>query len=138
MFDGDAHRAGHTEDSKRHEKTNRQLQKLLGIQDPVAFPPTTVDQRCAIFQTELDRVVMSTVGQQLYIATVQDFKKSNGYNTARECKKSPAFTEFLLKRAVAEGVFVKELRDIVDTVDSLSRPVRKRIFETDRDPEVAR
>jgi len=137
VFDGDAHRAGHTEDSKRHESTNRRLQRLLGIGKTVAFPATIVDERYAVFQTELDRVVMNAVGEQLYIAAVQDFKKSNGYNTAKECRKSPAFIELLLKRAGAQGIIVNELHDIVARIQSLSRLAKKRISAMERATEVS-
>jgi len=126
VFDGDAQRAGHKEDSKVHETTNRRLQSLLGIENPTSFPYTMVNKKYAVFQTELDRVVINALGQQLYIKTMQDFKRSYGYNTAKDCKKSPAFTEVLLKKAAEKGILVKELCDIVNKVESLMVPARNR------------
>jgi len=116
VFDGD----GHEEEGKRGEKTNRILQRLLGVSNVRDVPRTEITERYATFETELDRFLRGRVGEEIYTKISLKFIRDYGYSGLNQCKKSPTFVQSILEEAKKGGITISELVEIVKNIKALS------------------
>jgi len=104
------------------ERTNRILQRLLGVCDPEDWPETVVTERYAIFERNLDEEIRVRIGDDCYLSTASAFRNENGYPDNDSCRKSPAFIRKVLEEGQSIGASVPALEGILDSVIALRSP----------------
>ena len=114
VFDGDR-------TDPKAVSTNRAILRLLGIDSPVDYPPTTVEKNYAVFETTLCKFLESNVPEEIYSLTVDQCKQEYGYPDIDRCRKSPVFIEMLLKNARRRDVSIPELEQMIDKILDLVR-----------------
>jgi predicted ATP-dependent endonuclease of OLD family len=121
VFDGD----GDKEETKRGEKANRILERLLGMSEIRNVPRTQVTATYATFETNLDRFLREKAGEEIYTNIARRFIRSYGYYDLDQCKKSPAFIADVLWETSKAGITINELEEIVKSIRELSRKTNK-------------
>lgn len=111
IFDSDSDA---TRERENHARTNKSLQRLLNINPPKEFPPTQVLDNCATFETNLDKYLRETAGEETYQDIMATFMENYGYDNQNACKKSPEFINQIIRKAMEEGKKPLELCQIVD------------------------
>jgi energy-coupling factor transporter ATP-binding protein EcfA2 len=98
-------------------RSNRALQRLLGVTDPKDFPETSVNERYAVFQSELNTIIRERVGEDIYVNKIwMEFEKERGYPKLTHAEKASAFIARILEEADSKGVKIGELDAIVDAL----------------------
>ena len=116
IFDSDSDA---TRERENHARTNKCLQRLLNINPPKEFPPTQVLDNCATFETNLDKYLRETAGEEIYQDITDTFMEDYGYDNQNTCKKSPEFINQIIRKAMEEGKKPIKLCQIVDKLAEL-------------------
>ena len=116
VFDGD-------KDSHEGAASNCAIQRLLGVKSPVDFPPTSVGERCAVFEQDLNQAIRNIAGDEVYLGVHKEFQDEYGYGKLRDCEKSPLFIKRVLQKASEEGRESRELKQIVESIVALKPPM---------------